>query len=61
MLASGDNDTFQVLLEYLLNQEKLLSPRTELYFGHKGMWTTETTHLTGAYRPGDYGCSGREG
>ena len=46
---------------YKLNQEKLLSQRTQLYWNHSGMWTTETSHLTGAYCPRDYGCSGREG
>ena len=61
MLAAGDFDTFQVILEYKLNQEKLLSQRTQLYWNHTGMWTTETSHLTGAYCPGDYGCSRQPG
>jgi len=60
MLAAGDDDTFQVLLDYMLNQEKLLSPRTELYFGHPGMWTTETAHLAGMYRPFDYDLCGSQ-
>lgn len=57
MLPAGDADTFQVLMEYKLNQEKLLSNRTQLYWGHPGMWTTETSHLSGAYCPADYSCS----
>ena len=43
-------------MEYKLNQEVLLSQRTPLYWNHSGMWTTETSHLTGAYRMRDYGC-----
>ncbi len=31
------------------------------YWGHPGMWTTETTHLSGAYCPADYGCGDRTG
>lgn len=54
MLAAGDFDVFEVLMKYILNQEKLLSQRTQLYWGHPGMWTTETAHLTGAYCPQDY-------
>jgi hypothetical protein len=27
------------------------------YWNHSGMWTTETTHLTGAYDQSDYGAS----
>lgn len=61
MLAAGDYDLMQVILEYKLNQLKLLSQRTPLYWNHPGMWTTETSHLTGAYRSDGYGCSNREG
>ena len=57
MLAAGDYDTFETILKYKLNQEAMLSQRTQLYFGHPGMWTTETSHLTGAYRGDDYGCA----
>ena len=56
MLPSGDGDIFRVILDYKMNQEKLLSQRTQLYWNHSGMWTTETSHLTGAYCAIDYGC-----
>ena len=39
----------------------MLSQRTPLYWGHQGMWTTETSHLTGAYCSADYGCSRKPG
>jgi hypothetical protein len=57
MLAAGDWEEFQVLLDYELNQHVLLTQRTQAYWGHPGMWTTETTHLSGAYDMSDYGCS----
>lgn len=47
--------------DYLTNAEVLLSQRTQFYWNHTGMWTTETHHLTGAYDQKDYGCSGRDG
>lgn len=56
MLAAGDFEQFEVLLDYLLNQLVFLNQRTLAYFNHSGFWTTETTHLTGAYDAGDYGC-----
>jgi hypothetical protein len=43
MLAAGDFDEFEVLLDYLLNQLVLLNQRTLAYFNHTGFWTTETT------------------
>jgi len=49
MLAAGDFEEFQVLLDYEKNQWVFLTQRTEAYWGHPGMWTTETTHLSGAY------------
>ena len=61
MLSAGDFDTFEVILDYKLNQEVMLSQRTPLYWGHQGMWTTETSHLTGAYCSADYGCSRKPG
>ena len=56
MLIAGDFDEMKVILDYYANIEKLLSPRTLLYWNHTGMWTTETHHLSGAYTMGDYGC-----
>jgi hypothetical protein len=47
----------QVILDYLANQEVFLGQRTLEYWNHSGMWTTETTHLTGAYDQSDYGAS----
>eukprot|EP00038_Savillea_parva_P029372 m.70674 g.70674 ORF g.70674 m.70674 type:complete len:682 (-) comp8661_c0_seq1:95-2140(-) len=57
MLTAGDADIFQVLMEYKLNQQVLLSQRTQLYWGHPGMWTPEVSHLSGAYCPETYGCN----
>ena len=57
MLAAGDFDTFQVILDYMANQEVFLGQRTLAYWNHTGMWTTETTHLLGAYDNTDFGCS----
>lgn len=57
MLPAGDFDEFQVLMKYKSNQQKLLSQRTPFYWNHTGMWTTETSHLSGAYCPEDYGCN----
>jgi len=57
MLTAGDFDNMRVVLDYYANQEIFLSQRTPLYWGHPGMWTTETHHLSGAYDQSDYGCS----
>jgi len=57
MLAAGDFEEFKVILDYISNQEVFLGQRTLAYWNHTGMWTTETTHLTGAYDNTDYGCS----
>ena len=59
MLAAGDVDEQRVILDYLMNAAALLVPRTQAYFNHSGMWTTETHHLTGAYQMFDYGCDAR--
>ena len=56
MLLAGDFDLMRVILDYYVNMEKLLGPRTVAYWGHTGMWTTETQHLSGAYDMSDYGC-----
>lgn len=60
MLIAGDFDLHRVILDYYTNMAKLLGPRTQQYWGHAGVWTTETQHLTGAYDMSDYGC-GRPG
>jgi hypothetical protein len=57
MLIAGDFDLMRVILDYYTNMEKLLGPRTQLYWGHDGMWTTETHTLYGSYDATDYGCS----
>lgn len=36
MLAAGDFEEFEVILEYTLNQLQLLSQRTLAYFNHSG-------------------------
>ena len=59
MLAAGDADLMRVVLDYYANAEVLLSQRTQAYWNHSGMWTTETHHLSGLYCGEDYGCSGR--
>ena len=50
-----------MVLRYIANMEVFLSQRTLAWFGHPGFWTTETTHLSGAYDSSDYGCGSREG
>ena len=57
MLAAGDVEEMRVLLDYYTNVAKLLVPRTQAYFGHAGMWTTETHTLFGSYQMFDYGCN----
>ena len=60
MLIAGDFDLHRVVLDYYTSMSKLLAARTQAYWGHPGVWTTETHHLTGAYDMSDYGC-GRPG
>lgn len=60
MLIAGDFDTHRVILDFYTNAAKVLGPRTQEYWGHAGVWTTETHHLTGVYDMSDYGC-GRPG
>jgi hypothetical protein len=57
MLAAGDVDEMRVILDYYMNMAEYLVPRTQQYWGHAGMWTTETQMLFGAYTMSDYGCS----
>ena len=57
MMIAGDYDLQAVILDYYMNILKLLGPRTQAYWNHSGMWTTETHHLTGAYDMSDYGCN----
>jgi hypothetical protein len=57
MIIAGDYDLQAVILDYYMNILKLLGPRTQAYWNHSGMWTTETHHLTGAYDMSDYGCN----
>jgi hypothetical protein len=61
MLAAGDADIMQPLLENWVNMATFLEQRTRAYWGHAGVWSTETHHLLGAYSGSDYGCDGREG
>ena len=61
MALAGDFDEWRVVLDYYENAAILLSQRTQLYFNHSGVWTTETHHLTGAYDQTDYGCGDRAG
>jgi len=56
MVLAGDYDLQAVILDYYMNLLKLLGPRTQVYWNHSGMWTTETHHLSGAYDMSDYGC-----
>lgn len=61
MLAAGDFDLHRVILDYYTNMAVFLSQRTQAYWGHAGVWTTETQHLTGAYTMSDYSCSREAG
>jgi hypothetical protein len=61
MLPAGDVDVFLPLLDNWVNMAVFLEQRTQAYWNHSGVWTTETHHLTGAYDSSDYGCDGRDG
>jgi hypothetical protein len=45
MLIAGDFDLMRVILDYYTNMAKLLGPRTQAYWGHPGVWTTETQQV----------------
>jgi hypothetical protein len=49
MLSAGDADLMKVVLDYEMNIRVFLEQRTQLYWGHPGMWTPETHTLFGAY------------
>jgi hypothetical protein len=50
MAAAGDFESWKVVLDYYTNMRVYLEQRTQLYWNHTGMWTTETQHLTGCVR-----------
>jgi hypothetical protein len=57
MLAAGDFDSMRVILDYYMNIKIFLQLRTQAYWNHSGIWTTETHTLFGAYSMSDYGCN----
>jgi hypothetical protein len=56
MLIAWDLEEMRVLLDYYTNAAKLMAPRTQKYWGHPGIWSTETHTLFGSYQMFDYGC-----
>ena len=54
MFASGDQEALTHLFEYYLQMRPLLEDRTQTYFGHAGIFTTETKTLFGLFTPPDY-------
>ena len=56
MLPAGDSDGFEVLLNFYLHMLPYAQARTMAYFGHPGVFWTETKTLFGAYSPRGWGC-----
>jgi hypothetical protein len=57
MAPAGDFDTFSTIFEFYLQTVAFNSARTEAYFGHPGIFYTETKTLFGAFAVGDYGVN----
>lgn len=55
MLKSGDYDQMAPLFELYRNMLPLLKERTKRYFGHDGVFFSETTQLWGLNRDTDFG------
>ena len=55
MFAPGDFSGLRVVFEYYLEMVPLLQARTRAYFGHSGLFVTETKTLFGLYSTCDYG------
>jgi hypothetical protein len=55
MLASGDYDQMAPLFNMYRNMLPLLKERTRRYFGHAGVFFSETTQMWGLNRDCDYG------
>ena len=49
MAPAGDFDTFSTIFEFYLQTLPFNSARTEAYFGHPGIFYTETKTLFGAF------------
>ena len=57
MLAAGDIDTFESILEWHLKLLPFARARSQVYFGWDSAFYAETKAIFGAYPPSDYGCS----
>eukprot|EP00035_Acanthoeca_spectabilis_P003288 m.92313 g.92313 ORF g.92313 m.92313 type:complete len:428 (+) comp12033_c0_seq1:1523-2806(+) len=55
MAPAGDFDLFATILEFYLQTVPFNSARTREYFGHEGIYYTETKTLFGAYSMRNYG------
>jgi hypothetical protein len=55
MAPAGDFDTFSTIFDFYLQTVPFNSARTQHYFGHKGIFYTETKTLFGAFAINDYG------
>ena len=55
MAPAGDFDSFASIFEFYLQTLPFNAARTLAYFGHAGIFYTETKTLFGAFAVGDYG------
>ena len=56
MAPAGDFDTFSTIMDFYLQTVPFNSARTKEYFGHEGIFYTETKTLFGAFGNNDYGA-----
>jgi hypothetical protein len=56
MIPAGDFEHLLPIFQYYLQMLPFAKARTEAYFGHGGVFFTETKTVFGAYAIGDYGC-----
>ena len=56
MIPAGDFEHLLPILEYYVRMLPFAKARTEAYFGHGGVFFTETKTVFGAFAIGDYGC-----
>jgi len=57
MAPAADFDTFSTIFEFYLQTIPFNSARTQAYFGHDGIFYTETKTLFGAFAVNDYGAN----
>eukprot|EP01047_Picozoa_sp_COSAG01_P048186 COSAG01_NODE_4672_length_4829_cov_3.623890_1_plen_1016_part_00 len=57
MIPAGDFEHLVPIFEYYLRMLPFAKARTQNYFGHGGVFFTETKSVFGAFAIGDYGCA----